>query len=267
MKKILFIGGDKRSITALREVKNQGYFAQSRGLIENSKEKIEDYDVLVLPVPSTKDKKTVYCPLTDDIITLDEIRNKGQNKLILSCGYSFDGLNNIDFLTLDGYSYLNAVPTAEGAIAFAIENTPFTIWKSRVLIIGNGRVSKILSSRLSSFGCDITVSARKESDFALLEALDIPYIHTSQVVNRIDDFDIIFNTVDLNIFENPNALKDKLLIDLSTLGCMDYKALKNSSIKAYKLPGIPGKIAPETAGKILASTVIKLATKDKGDII
>ncbi len=258
MKNILIIGGDKRSITAYNELKKQGFNVETKGLFNGDKGEVSDCDVILLPVPTSKDKKTVFCPLTDEIIPLSHIAKQAEKRLIISCGYNIPCENQVDILTLDGYAYLNAVPTAEGAIAFAIDKTPFTLWKANVLIIGFGRVAKILCSRLKAFGCNITVSARKDRDFSLLNALNTDYISTSDIGKKIQNYDIIFNTVDVKLFENTEILNGKYLIDLSTKGCLDFNAAGNTDINAFKLPGIPGKTSPETAGKILAMTAVKL---------
>ena len=255
VKRVLFIGGDKRSLYAMEELKNRGFSVSSYGISRDGFEEISDFDVIVLPVPTTRDKRTVFCPLSNKEILLSYVGEKAENRLIISCGYSFEGKNNIDVLSLDGYAFRNAVPTAEGAIAFAIDNTDFTLWKSKVLVIGNGRVAKVLIQRLKSFGCDLTVSARNDKDFSLLETEGIKYTDTYSVAENLN-YDIIFNTVDALIFSNPDSLKGKLLIDLSSKGCIDFDAAKEKQIAAYKLPGLPGKVAPKTAGKILAETVV-----------
>ncbi|MCQ2455705.1 MAG: hypothetical protein MJ090_06190 [Clostridia bacterium] len=255
MEKILFIGGDNRSKIAMENLKAEGYFVSSFGLFNNDFEIISDFDVIVLPVPATKDGETVYCPLSRRKIYLCEVEKKAKGKLIISCKYIFENENCIDLMKSESFAYLNCVPTAEGAIAFAIQNTDFTVWKSKVLVIGNGRVAKVLISRLASFGCDLTVSARNDKDFSLLEAQNINFVHTS-AVNRIsENFDIIFNTVDADIFDNSNLPRKPIIIDLSSKGCLDFDIATEQKIKAYKLPSIPAKTAPLTAGNILAKTI------------
>ena len=253
---ILIIGGDRRMNVAMNELKRMGYTADSLGLTKNDNGDIECADVILLPVPTTKDKKTVFCPQSDKIIPLEYISNASDKSLILSCGYKFENKNCVDYLNLDGFCLLNAVPTAEGAIAHAIFDTPFCLWKSRVLVIGYGRVARVLTDRLIGIKCDVCVSARKDADFAMLDALNIKHIHTSKAAELAENFDIIFNTVDADVFNgNYKGLERCLLYDLSTKGCIDYK---NTDLNVVKLPGIPGKIAPETAGKIIAQTANQL---------
>ncbi len=261
--KVLFIGGDKRSIAAINELKANGCDVSSYGIFDTSQKIIEDYGVIVLPVPTTRNGETVFSPLTDCKIFLYEIKEKAEDRLVISCGYNKGFRNCVDLLKLDSYAYLNAIPTAEGAIAFCINNTDFTLWKSKVLIIGNGRVGKVLASRLAALGADLTVSARKDSDFAFLDTQGIKHIHTCDIIRKISEFNVIFNTVDADVFDDVSPFKEKILIDLSSKGCI--KNYENTGgCKIYKLPGLPGKTAPETAGKIIGQTVMQLMSKQRG---
>ncbi len=243
---------------AFNELKKQGYIVDSLGLSNDDNGKIQDTNVVLLPVPTTRDGKNIFCPQSDKIIPLEYINQANKNTLILSCGYDFNKANCIDYLKRDDFCLLNAVPTAEGAIAKAITDTPFCLWQSRVLVIGCGRVAKVLIDRLNALKCNLTVSARKSADFAYLQALGIKHIHTNDVAKKCDKFDIIFNTIDIPIFNEYDNLKNCYLYDLSTKGCIDFDKAKQNGIKAQKLPGIPGKVAPLTAGKIIAQTTHQL---------
>lgn len=258
MKKITIIGGDKRLKTAKKKLEKAGFFVDSIGLFEKDDGNCENSDVLLFGVPTTKDKTTVFCPLTHRVIKLSDFENFS-DKLFLTANYNFNNKNCIDYCKDDGYAILNAVPTAEGAISFAIENTPHTLFKSKVLVIGFGRTGKVLADRLKALGCDLTVSARKNKDFALIEALGIKYTNTETLDTDKLYYDIIFNTVDCFVLnKNLENLKNCLLIDLSSKGGFDLEYAKSLGIKASILPGIPGKTAPITAGEILADTVITL---------
>ena len=257
MKKICIVGGDSRLRTAKHILENQNFFVDSLGLYPEDKGNIELSDILLLPVPTTKDGKTVFTPLTNRKILLSEIAEKCNNQLILCCNYKFENKHSVDYNTLDSYALLNAVPTAEGAIKIAIENTTYTLWKSKVLVIGYGRVGKILADRLKNLGCFVTVSARNPKDFAHLDALGFNYINTESLNKNYLDYDIIFNTVDFEVL-NDNTLKNcpcNLIIDLSSKGGFNLETAKKCGIKAIKAPGLPGIIAPKTAAEILSNTI------------
>lgn len=258
MKKITILGGDNRLKILKENLLEQGFRVDSLGLFENDAGDIASSDILILPVPTTRDFKTVYAPLTDRNIPLSLIsENTPKNPLILCCGYAFPNKNYVDYGNLDSYALLNAVPTAEGAISLAIEETDFTLWSSRVLVIGYGRVGKILSERLKALGCLVTVSARKPSDRALIEALGFSYINTNELKQNMLPYDIIFNTVDAKVIDDEGFKKTqaKLIIDLSSKGGFSIEAAKQNGIKALKAPGLPNLTAPKTAAEILCKTV------------
>ena len=261
MKKITVIGGDDRLRVVADALQKENYAVNTLGLYDKDDADITGSDVILLPVPTTRDSKTVFCPLTGRHVLLSQIQNDTHAKqLILCCNYRFDGRNCIDYGSLDSYAILNAVPTAEGAIRLAIENTPYTLWQSRVLVIGYGRVGKILADRLRALGCFVTVSGRKSADFAMLDALGFSRMHTERLGDSPLEFDIVFNTVDAVVIDDA-ALKDcraRLLIDLSTRGGFSIEAAKKLGINAIKAPGLPGQISPMTASKILFATVTDL---------
>lgn len=260
MKRVLIIGGDKRLKIAKKQLDKENFLVETLGLYPDDNGKIENADIILLPVPTTKDGKTVYCPLSDKKIYLQDIKERVNNQLILCCNYKFEDKNYIDYNTLDSFALLNAVPTAEGAIALAINETDFTLWKSKVLVVGYGRVGKIMADRLKVLGAEVTVSARKPKDFATLSALGFKYINTETLCDIYLDFDIIFNTVDVKVLSD-NALENcpaDLIIDLSSKGGFNLNYAKALGIKAFKPGGIPGVCAPKTAGEILAKTVAEL---------
>lgn len=261
MKKITVIGGDNRLKILKTRLEKEGYLVDTIGLFEDDRGEISSSQIIILPVPTTKDQKTVFCPLTNRKIFLSDIADSVTNEqLILCCNYLFENKKCVDYGSLDSYALLNAVPTAEGAIKLAIENTPYTLWQSKVLVIGYGRVGKILAGRLKALGCDVTVSARKPSDHALLEALGFKTVHTEHLNKEPLCYNIIFNTVDVKVIDDL-TFKDcgcDLIIDLSSKGGFSIPAAEENGVKAIKAPGLPAIIAPNTAAQILSRTVNRI---------
>ena len=59
------------------------------------------------------------------------------------------------------------------------------------------------------------------------------------------------------------ANPDVLIVDLATQpGGTDFEAAHEFGIKAILAPGLPGKVAPLTAGKVLADVVPQLIVKE-----
>ena len=260
MKKITIIGGDDRFKKIKKGLENNGFTVDTLGLFEEDFADIKSSDILLLPVPTTRDNKTVFAPLTDKKILLNDIEKLSLGKQVLGCNYKLKAENYIDYGALNSYAILNAVPTAEGAIKIAIENTPFTIWNSKILVIGYGRVGKILADRLKALGANVTVSARKDSDFATLNALGFNYINTNELNSNKLCFNIIFNTVDFEVL-SPKSLENTtatLLVDLSSKGGFDLEFAKLKGITAIKAPSLPAIYSIDTAAEILLYTVLSL---------
>ncbi len=259
MKKITVFGGDSRLRTVFYTLKEHGFTVDSMGLFDDDEATPESSDVFLLPVPTTKDGKTVYCPLTGRRILLNDVISLADERTVICGNYTPKCANFVDYCKENSYALLNAVPTAEGAIAEAINITPFTLWNSRVLVIGYGRVGKVLAERLAALKCDLTVSARNSTDFALLQAFGIKHINTAAVCDVCDSFDIIFNTIDIPVLNGCiEKLKNVTVIDLSSKGCLDKSKAEELNINYRILPGLPGKTAHDTAGKILAGTVLDI---------
>lgn len=265
MKKILLAGGDTRTRILCERLKKTGFTVDTLGLFDEDEGKTEWADIIILPIPVTRDGRSICCPLTNRFVPIETVTQKGKEKLILGGG-EMEGIDNyINYGNLDEYALLNAVPTAEGAIAAAVQNTDFCLWKSRVLVIGFGRVGKVLAERLIGMKCDVTVSARKPSDLALIDIIGANYINTADIAES-GSFDIIFNTVDHPVLTFDTTLQNTLIIDLSTAGCIDADDAAVRGARYLKLPGLPGKTAPKTAGEILYSTVIG-ALRRKGELL
>lgn len=75
-------------------------------------------------------------------------------------------VNVIDILKKEELAVLNSIPTAEGAIEVAMKNSEITLHNSRVLILGFGRIGKVLAKMLHGIGAKVYVEARKEEDFS-----------------------------------------------------------------------------------------------------
>lgn len=251
--KVLIIGGDRRMVFAKDKLIEYGYTVDTMGLNGVDSGDINGADIILLPVPATRDLVNINCPITNRIIPLDILKNRKPKTRVFGGGkLPID--NYTDFLLSDEYAIKNAALTAEGAISYAIEQTDFSLWQSSILVIGYGRVGKALVSRLTAFAPRLTVSARSGRDFSTLDTLGINHIKTNEISTSTKPFDIVFNTVDIKLdLSAAERLKGALFIDLASKGGFDGEY---DGITYKKLPGIPGKTAPITAGKIIAETVI-----------
>ena len=113
-------------------------------------------------------------------------------------GFLHDGQTLVtgeDFLSREDFAVLNAIPTAEGALEIAMSEMPVTLHGSSALVIGHGRVGKVLCERLLALGARVTASARRDADFAWMDARGVMPAYTLRLDGTLHRYDVIFNTV------------------------------------------------------------------------
>ena len=76
-----------------------------------------------------------------------------------------------------------------------MEQTLKTIHGSNILVMGFGRIGKILAKMLHGIGANVYCEARKDSDIAWIEAYGYKKIHLRNLKENVDKFDIIINTI------------------------------------------------------------------------
>ena len=163
----------------------------------------------------------------------------------------------------------NAVPTAEGALAIAMAEVPYTIHGARCLILGYGRVAKALARILSAVGAHVTVAARKPKDLAWIDANGQMPLAFSDLTQGDDalSYDIVFNTVPEQIAGAAllsRLPKDVLLLDLASApGGFDHDWAKDHGYHILWALSLPGKTAPVTAGRIIGETIRRIL--EEGD--
>ena len=232
-KNISVIGGDLRQLTLYKELAGEFACAALYGF-EKLTECSEDFgalkkaDVVVLPMPVTTDGVNVNAVYTDKPLSLDFIAENispsavvfgGQIKPELAQALSARGIMYFDYIKREELAIKNAVPTAEGAIGIAINETAYTIHESKCLVLGYGRIGKILSCFLNALGAHTTVCARKYSDLAMAESLGCTALPIASLGRDIGDYDIIFNTIPAMVLEGGLLKKvksDSLIIDLAS---------------------------------------------------
>ena len=72
----------------------------------------------------------------------------------------------IDIMKREELAVLNTISTAEGTIEIIIANTNKIIHGSKVLILGFGRIGKVLARKLAGLAAKVTCAARKDEDLA-----------------------------------------------------------------------------------------------------
>ncbi len=267
---ILIIGGDERQIYLTEILKENGYNAEHITSNKNLKEKIEKSEYIILPLPASKDGLTIFNKLNSEKVFISDITEFINNQKIFTCKLNLENKNCFDYSELDSFAIKNAVPTAESAIAIAVMNSKKTLNKSKSLVIGFGRIGKILSKMLKDLGSEVTVSARKNVDLSFIEAFNMKSIETKNINSIAENCDFVFNTVDYPVIDTDflkNMKKEALLIELASLPGGIYGDKSKAKCEIINAQGLPGKDSPFTAAEILSETIINLINKKEGEKI
>lgn len=279
--KFLLIGGDNRQIYIADHLEKYGKSVSvyagpeyKRECIKNLKSEIAGYDAVVFPLPVTKDNKHLF---SVSIIkeTLDEIISYlSENQLVFAgmAGKGFEskvknkGIKLFDYFKREDITIMNTVPTVQGIIKIILENIDYTIHSCKCAIFGYGRISKVAADVLSSLGSDVTVCVRKMSDIALADTNGIKGCFICDFYKYANDFDILINTVPSTVIDRrilENVRKDCLIIDVASAPFgTDFAAAYDLGIKAMQCSSLPGKVAPKTAGKIIADGIINILKEE-----
>lgn len=283
--KIIFIGGDMRQIRAINQISRSKTAVEVLGF-ESETEKLFDpsvtvvYDIsklsencraAVLPLPYTTDGENINMPYSENKISVSEVMREMPKPRCILAGRCDEKLKTLaevygvpltDYFCREELMILNAIPTAEGAIQIAMEETPHTINRSRCLVIGYGRIGKILSEMLRGLGAEVTAAARKRKDLALAGAFGCNTVPIWELHEIIGEFDIVFNTVPSMLldFDMMSKIpKRTLLIDLASRpGGIDFDAAQDLGLRAIRALSLPGKVAPDTAGDIIKDTILNI---------
>ncbi|MBQ6907675.1 MAG: NAD(P)-binding domain-containing protein, partial [Clostridia bacterium] len=142
---------------------------------------------------------------------------------------------------------------------------PITIFGSRVLVIGYGRVGKVIAEKFKLLGSDVTVSARKLEDFAWIEEKSLKSVHTKALTNAVSEFDLIINTVPARVLDGEtlkNIRCDTLILDVASKpGGVDFEMAKKLKKNVIWALSLPGKTAPITSGKIIKETIMNILSE------
>lgn len=285
--KIAITGGDRRYLYLSEKIANMGYDTYHLFVPQNecysSKIQTGDFrlvlpecDGVVLPMPVSRDGVRLNTPLWADDITLGECLKYISPRAAVTGGLvtshvataaSTAGIVITDLLETEELAVRNALPTAEGAVQIAMEETPYTIFGSHCIITGYGRISRLLARMLRGLGAEVTVTSRKSDHMAWITAEGYRSCHTKRLGQIAHTGDIFFNTVPSPVLTKDVLAKMKpgaLVIDLASMpGGTDFDASKKLGIQTVHALSLPGKVAPRSAAAYIAEVVTEIFDKER----
>ena len=140
-----------------------------------------------------------------------------------------------------------------------MEQLPITIHGARVLVIGYGRVGKLVAHRMHALGAQVTVAARRFEPLAWAQALGYQTRQLGQLSSHLGGCDLVVNTVPAQVLgetELADLNPDCLVLDLASKpGGVDLAAAARLGRNVIWALSLPGKVAPVTAGAAIQQTI------------
>lgn len=291
-KNFAIIGGDFRLINLAKMIakdnkvyiygqeKYEDFLIKEKNLnICNSLEEvIKNSKIVISSIPFSKDGIDIYAPFSNNLIRINDLVNYLDDKIFFAGSiqeYFYQlvidkkNLQVVDLMQEEDLTVLNTIATAEGTISEIIENTDINIHGSKILVLGFGRVAKVLAKKLLALDAKVACAARKDKDFAWMEALGLEKTNINNLEGNLGQFNVIINTVPKLILDEnrlKRVKKDTLLIDLASKpGGIDQNVCKSLGLKSIWALAIPGKVAPVTSAIYIKNKIYKILNKEEGN--
>ena len=246
----------------------------------------EQADVLILPLPATRDGDTVCCPrepaCTVPLQAIAELMIHAPRLLLFGgrlpkefmdaaekMGISKSRIT--DYYDSEVLQLRNAYLTAEAALMTAMELTDRAIQGTEVAVLGYGRIGKYLSRLLHGLGADVTVCARREESLVEAAAAGCRPLLMSDALPLgglaplCRGHAVLFNTIPAHVLHRDLLMgleRNTLLMDLASapFGVSDGDvrgATAERGLRYLRLPSLPGSYAPRDAGRIIAECILE----------
>ncbi|KGX93123.1 dihydrofolate reductase [Pontibacillus halophilus JSM 076056 = DSM 19796] len=288
---IAIIGGDARQLEVIRRLSEWdaslylvGFDQLDHGFTGAKQVELDDIepdqlDAIVLPVPGTNLEGHVDTIFSNQTVQLtEEWVGKTKEQCVLFTGITNDYLTKlsneqkrklIPLFDRNDVAIYNSIPTVEGTIMMAIQHTDYTIHSSKVIVLGLGRVGMSVARSFHALGADVSVGARQTEDLARVYEMGLKPFPLHSLKDAVADCDMVINTIPAQVVTAAviqHMPSHTLILDLASKpGGTDFRYAEKRGIKALLAPGLPGIVAPKTAGNILATVVSQILIEEIGE--
>ncbi|GGE25063.1 dipicolinate synthase subunit A [Marinithermofilum abyssi] len=290
-KHVAFLGGDARQLEVIKSCIEldagvsligfdnlQSPFSGASNR-ELTFELLKTVDMLILPIVGTDEEGRVESIFTSKklVLTEEHIEALPSHAVVyagIAKSYLIEmckrhSIRLVELLKRDDVAIYNSIPTVEGALMMAIQNTNITLHGSNCIVLGLGRVGMTLARTLHALGARVKAGVRKPKDLARAVEMGLHPFDMEDLEEQVEDVDVLFNTVPAMVVTAKvlaHMPYSAVIIDLASKpGGVDFRYAEKRGIKALLAPSLPGIVAPKTAGRILAQTMTRLMLKEFGD--
>lgn len=263
-------GGDRRQAELVLLLRENGRKVCSCGLEEwgvasSPLEEVLAQEIVIFPLPLCKGSGELNLQ-GQDVTPEEAFRHLTPHQHIFGGQVSptvlkaakEQGLEITDYFRREEMTILNAAATAEAALTVAQKESERMLLNTDCLVIGFGRIGKLLCQRLSGIGARVSAAARSATDRAWIQALGWQAMDTGHLSGKLGSFQTVFNTVPAPVL-GPELLtqlrQDCLCVELSSVEGIDLAAARKLGLASVWARALPGRMVPRSAAKIIYDTI------------
>lgn len=263
MKAVVFVN-DQRMEIIIQRLRSAGIQVQE-GRCEKDMEQIErmanKMDLVILPIQGVSDdgfielKKRGYC-MKDFFASL-------RKETLIFTGVITPYIKKlpqtvISLLAREEVVAANAALTAEGILAMVIQNTPRSLPEYRYDVIGFGHCGRAIAGLFHQLGLEVRIV----SAHAHPESAQLPYSFIRlQEWQFQQPWPVVINTAPAEVISEvmvAGRQTQPLIIDIASRAVgVSERVYKRKDTHVIAAPPLPGIVAWQSAGEILADVILK----------
>lgn len=277
---VTILGGDERMAWLAENLRRERYIIRLAALLppaplknrlpqpETPDRLLPESETVILAVPTVGPDGMLRTPTVPERYPLAEcLRRLPEGAIVLGGTLPPDcrkiaeerHLAYTDLLALPELQELNAIATAEGAVALAMREQNTTLFDTRCVVLGYGRCGSALCRRLAALGAKVTAAARRREQLARIYADGHTPCDINKLSPALDGCEVVFNTVPAPVLPEELLRRlppEALVVELASApgGC-DAAVAEAMGLRYRNAPGLPGKAAPRTAGEYLGQVI------------
>ncbi len=272
--RVVVAGGDQRDVWLCRFLEDQGFTVRTMGITVPEippycSEGGEPVSIFIGPMTGIQGDGMMDTADGKQKLTAEFMTKMGPGGVVAAGLIAPEirqwaqgtGMTIIEYRKQPTFMWLNAMPTAEGAMRSAMGRSGFTLYHRPLAVLGFGRVGMILALRLQSYGAAVEVFDRSVEKRAMASAMGFP-------VHPLDPrwcpaVDGIFNTIPAPVLTREwfDSAEPAWILDLASLPgglAEDVKTQPRLLLRYESYLGVPGQIAPRRAAEIIWETLASI---------
>lgn len=277
----LIVGGDERLVCLAKMLVDAGHsvrcFALERAKLPDGavvSKAVESADCVILPLPAEgKVSGTLNAPFAEKTHFLSDIFAALAPDTLVCGGKISPKLRNAaqekslrlrDIMTRPEFTVGNAAVTAEGAVSLLAENLNSTIFDTNVLVVGYGRIGRLLAHKLRGLDAKTTVLSRNSESRALAEGMGLHAVSPTDTA-VYSAFDAVINTAPAAVIPTLEGFKKScLMLELASApGGIDKNDAEHLGLRYLAAPGLPGRYAPMSAARLIFNAVTSIIREEE----